>query len=104
MVSRCSERYSFTEFTLDAGERCLCCRGVAVPLPPIALEVLLVLVRLAGQLVTKRDLLGRVWQGTFVEDGILTVYISLIRKALGDTGRPPRYVQTVTRFGYRFIA
>jgi DNA-binding winged helix-turn-helix (wHTH) protein len=104
MVRLCSERYSFTEFTLDPVERRLCRRGASVPLPPLAFDVLLALVRHAGQLVTKRDLLKCVWQDTFVEDGILTVYISLIRKALGDTGRPPRYVQTVTRFGYRFIA
>jgi DNA-binding winged helix-turn-helix (wHTH) protein len=99
-----AERYSFTEFTVDVAERRLCRRGVSVPLPPIAFDVLLMLVRHAGQLVTKRDLLTRVWQNTFVEEGILTVYISLIRKALADPGRPPRYVETVTRFGYRFIA
>jgi DNA-binding winged helix-turn-helix (wHTH) protein/cytochrome c-type biogenesis protein CcmH/NrfG len=104
MVGLYLERYSFTEFTVDVAERRLSCRGVAVPLPPIAFDVLLMLVRHSGQLVTKRDLLRCVWQDTFVEDGILTVYISLIRKALADTGRPPRYVQTVTRFGYRFIA
>jgi DNA-binding winged helix-turn-helix (wHTH) protein len=104
MVGPWLESYSFTEFTVDVAERRLSRRGGAVPLPPIAFDVLLMLVRHPGQLVTKRDLLRCVWQDTFVEDGILTVYISLIRKALGDTGRPPRYVQTVTRFGYRFIA
>ena len=66
--------------------------------------MLVALVRHRGELVTKRDLLACVWQDTFVEDGILTVYISILRKALGDTRRPARYIETVAGFGYRFIS
>ena len=75
-----------------------------MPLPPTAFDVLVALLRNAGRLIGKRDLIARIWRDTFVEDDILTVYISLLRKALGDTTRPTRYIQTVTRFGYRFIA
>jgi DNA-binding winged helix-turn-helix (wHTH) protein/Flp pilus assembly protein TadD len=104
VTQHCSEHYAFGDFALDVTERRLCRRGTPVPLPPIAFDVLVALLRNAGRLVGKRDLLGLIWRDTFVEDGILTVYISLLRKALGDTARPTRYIQTVTRFGYRFIA
>jgi DNA-binding winged helix-turn-helix (wHTH) protein len=104
VTQHCSEHYAFGDFALDVTERRLCQRGTPVPLPPIAFDVLVVLLRNAGALVGKRDLLGHIWQDTFVEDGILTVYIAILRKALGDTTRPTRYIQTVTRFGYRFIA
>jgi DNA-binding winged helix-turn-helix (wHTH) protein/cytochrome c-type biogenesis protein CcmH/NrfG len=104
VTQHCSEHYAFGDFALDVTERRLRRRGTPVPLPPIAFDVLVALLRNAGRLVGKRDLLGLIWRDTFVEEGILTVYISLLRKALGDTARPTRYIQTVTRFGYRFIA
>jgi DNA-binding winged helix-turn-helix (wHTH) protein len=99
-----AERYAFDDFVLDVAQRSLCRGGIPVPLAPTAFDVLVALVCHAGQLVTKRDLLAHVWPDTFVEDGILTVYVSLLRKALGDTTRAVRYIETVARFGYRFIA
>ena len=72
--------------------------------PKTYYDVLVTLVRRAGRLVTKRELLERVWPNVFVEEGILTVHISSLRKALGDTRRSPAYIETVSRSGYRFIA
>jgi tetratricopeptide (TPR) repeat protein len=69
-------------------------------LEPKAHEVLLALVRNAGTLVTKRELLDLVWPGSFVEEGILAVHVSGLRKALGERGRS--YIETVSRSGYRF--
>ncbi len=69
-------------------------------LEPKAHDVLLALVRKAGRLVTKRELLELVWPESFVEEGILAVHISGLRKALSDDAR--RYIQTVPRSGYRF--
>ena len=78
------ELYEFGEFTLDASERRLTRGGQVVFLEPKAHDVLLALVRKAGRLVTKRELLELVWPESFVEEGILAVHISGLRKALGD--------------------
>ncbi len=97
------ERYEFGEFTLDASERRLSKGGQAVPLEPKAHDVLVALLRRAGRLVTKRELLDLVWPESFVEEGILAVHISTLRKALGDGVRGRRHIETVARSGYRFI-
>jgi DNA-binding winged helix-turn-helix (wHTH) protein len=48
--------------------------------------------------------LARVWPDSFVEEGILTVHVSALRRTLGDEARPPTYIETVARSGYRFVA
>ena len=98
-----SEVYAFAEFRLDATERRLSRAGEPIALEPKTLDVLLALVRQAGCLVTKRDLLDSVWPESFVEDGILTVHISSLRKALGDRGGQRECIETVPRSGYRFV-
>jgi DNA-binding winged helix-turn-helix (wHTH) protein len=99
---RSSEQYVFGEFTLDAAGRELRRNGHALRLTPKASEVLVALVRSAGRVVTKRELLDHVWGDSFVEEGVLSVHISAIRKVLGDRDRD--YIETVSRTGYRFIA
>jgi DNA-binding winged helix-turn-helix (wHTH) protein len=98
------ERYEFSEFTLDTAERRLLRRGVVVRLAPKALDLLVELVRHAGRLVTRRELLARVWPDASVEEGIVTVYVSGLRKALEDDERTATYIETVPRSGYRFVA
>jgi DNA-binding winged helix-turn-helix (wHTH) protein/tetratricopeptide (TPR) repeat protein len=98
-----SERYAFGEFRLDATERQLLRDGRAIALEPKAHDVLVALVRHAGRLVTKRELLDLVWPDAFVGDGILTVHISNLRKALGDGAYRREYIETVPRSGYRFV-
>jgi DNA-binding winged helix-turn-helix (wHTH) protein/Flp pilus assembly protein TadD len=97
------EQYQFGDFALDVAQRRLSRSGRLVHLAPKAFDVLLELVRESGRLVTKQELLARVWPEAFVEEGILTVHISSLRKTLGDLQRPPRYIETVPRSGYRFI-
>jgi DNA-binding winged helix-turn-helix (wHTH) protein/Flp pilus assembly protein TadD len=97
------ERYAFGELTLDATERRLQRAGQPIPLAPKALDVLITIVRSAGTLVTKRELLELVWPGSFVEEGILAVHVSALRKALGDGENGRQYIETVSRSGYRFI-
>ena len=75
-----------------------------VRLTPKAFAVLHCLVERHGQLVTKDALLERVWPGTVVGDAVLKVCVREIRKALGDEVGAPRFVATVHRRGYRFIA
>ena len=104
MVGQHKHLYEFGPFLLDVRERLLLRDGAEVALPPRAFDVLVVLVQRSGRLVTKNDLMNAVWGDTAVEEGNLSLYISAIRKALGDTAVVPRYVQTVTKQGYRFIA
>jgi DNA-binding winged helix-turn-helix (wHTH) protein len=94
--------YSFGPFDFDPGERLLLRGGSPVSLPPKALDVLAVLVSRAGQLVSKDELVGRVWYGVAVEDSTLCVVISRLRAALGEEGRG--FIKAVPRYGYRFLA
>src|SRR5687767_10552520 len=96
--------YSFGPYRLDAAKRVLLRDGGMVPLPPKAVEVLLVLVESAGQLVEKSELLEKVWPDTFVEDGNLSVNIFTLRKALGAGDDEGEYIRTVPRRGYTFVA
>ena len=84
-----SETFHFDAFTLDVRERRLLRGEDVVRLAPKAYDVLVALVRQRGHLVTKDELLTRLWPGSFVEEGSLNVYVSALRKALGeDAGRP----------------
>jgi TolB-like protein len=96
------ERYRFGVFTLDADERQLAKAEEHLPLPPKTFDVLLALVRGAGRLVTKRDLLQAVWPDSFVEEGILAVHVSTLRKVLDTQDEVRRSIETVSRSGYRF--
>ena len=96
--------YEFGDFRLDVGERLLMRGRHRVCLPPKSFELLVALVARANRLVTKRELLDQVWPEVFVEEGILTVYVAQLRKALDDKGRDSRYIETVWGSGYRFIA
>lgn len=98
------ERHEFGPFVLDVTERRLVREGHVVTLAPKAFDLLVALVRKAGHLVTKTELLDTVWSAAFVEEGVLAVYVTALRKALGDDSRSPLYIETVSRSGYRFIA
>ncbi len=98
------EIYEFGQFRLDPLERVLQREGTPVSLPPKAFDVLTVLVRHAGRLVKKEQLLGEVWGETFVDETNVPYTVSLLRKALGDGRDPPEFIETVPTRGYRFIA
>src|SRR5580692_490377 len=98
------EGYEFGPYRIDTGERLLRRAGEFIPLPPKVADTLLVLLRNAGRMVDKSDLMKAVWPDTFVEEGALTRNISLLRKTLGDTGEEAAYVETIPKRGYRFIA
>src|SRR6185369_15435661 len=99
-----SETFHFDEFTLDVRERRLLRGSEAVRLSPKVYDVLVVLVQHRGLLVTKDELLKRLWPDSFVEEGSLNVHVSALRKALGEDATRPTYIETVARSGYRFIA
>jgi len=96
--------YEFGSFRLDPTRRLLRRKGETVPLAPKALETLVVLVRHRDRVLEKDQLLKAVWPDTVVEEGNLTVNISLLRKALGDDPGAHRYIVTVPGRGYQFVA
>jgi Tol biopolymer transport system component/DNA-binding winged helix-turn-helix (wHTH) protein len=76
----------------------------AVQIEPKAFQVLLFLIENRGRLVEKRELLDAVWKETFVTENALTREIAQLRKALGESAREAKYIETVPTKGYRFIA
>jgi len=95
--------YEFGEFSLDIPERILTRGHRRVHLEPKSYLVLAVLVTRANRLVTKREFLETVWPGVFVEEGILTVHVAHLRRALGETKSEWRFIETVSGAGYRFV-
>jgi pimeloyl-ACP methyl ester carboxylesterase/DNA-binding winged helix-turn-helix (wHTH) protein len=94
----------FPPFRLDYANECLWRAGTRIDLTPKAYAVLTELIAAGGELVTKDRLLDAVWPETFVGDAVLKVCVGQIRQALGDPCRSPRFIETVHRRGYRFIA
>src|SRR4029453_18802551 len=94
----------FDRFRFDGANQRLEEPAGATRLNPKAFEVLRVLIERPGQLVLKNQLLDEVWPDTHVADGVLKVCMAEIRKALGDSATAPRFVETVHRRGYRFVA
>src|SRR5690242_16018649 len=96
--------YKFGLWCLDSEERVLRRGDVPVALPPKDLETLLVLVERAGHIVDKEELLEKVWPGVFIEEGNLSRRIFNLRQVLGDGTDGQRYIETIPRRGYRFVA
>lgn len=103
--SGAEEIYEFEEFRLDAGKRLLLQDdGEPVPLMPKAFEILLYLVKKAGTVVEKDELMEAVWPDTSVEENNLTQNISSLRRVLGEKHRENRFIATVPGRGYKFVA
>jgi TolB-like protein/DNA-binding winged helix-turn-helix (wHTH) protein len=96
--------FEFGLFRLNPAERLLLRGQVPVRLPPKAFDALVLLVENPGHLLEKEELLKKVWPGTFVEESNLAQHISILRKALQDGEGGFRYIETVPRRGYRFVA
>src|SRR5688572_26703719 len=101
-----TEVLEFGEFRLSVGEASLTREGRAVKVAPQPFKVLTILVMRPGQLVTREELQKELWPGdTFVDfDQGLNFCIKQVRAALGDSADAPKYVETVPKRGYRFIA
>lgn len=96
--------FRFGPFLLDPADRRLTRDGAPVELNARYLDALALLVREQGKLVTKDRFLDEVWRGVPVTDEALTQCIRTIRRQLGDDAARPRFVETVPKHGYRFIA
>lgn len=98
------DSFRFERFRLDPGQRTLSRDGAAVDLPARYFDALGLLVREAGRLVSKDRFLDEVWRGVPVTDEALTQCIKTLRRKLGDEAARPRFIETVPKHGYRFIA
>src|SRR6516164_8834654 len=94
----------FDAFELDEANARLLRDGKPVALAPTPFALLCALARQPGSLFTKHALLDQVWGHQFVSDSVLKTAISDLRTVLDDDPRHPRFIETVSRRGYRFIA
>jgi Tol biopolymer transport system component/DNA-binding winged helix-turn-helix (wHTH) protein len=104
MSSFGKEIFEFGPFRLDAAERILSKDGATVSLTPKEAELLTALVRRAGSVVPKEQLLKEVWADTFVAEKTLAQNVFTLRKALAREDAERQYVETLPRRGYRFCA
>jgi DNA-binding winged helix-turn-helix (wHTH) protein/TolB-like protein/Tfp pilus assembly protein PilF len=96
--------YTFKSFRLDLAERLLLNNSKPVPLTPKAFDVLVFLVEHSGHLVEKDELMQTVWADSFVEEANISRIIHTLRKALGEDENGNKYIETVAKSGYRFVA
>jgi TolB-like protein/DNA-binding winged helix-turn-helix (wHTH) protein/Tfp pilus assembly protein PilF len=103
---RTARIYQFEEFTVDARTGELTRAGRRTPLRDQSLQLLLALLERPGELITREELTGRLWPaGTYVDfDRGLNKVVNHLREALGDSAEQPRFIETLPRKGYRFVA
>jgi DNA-binding winged helix-turn-helix (wHTH) protein len=101
---RANDVVSFGPFRLFAAERLLEKADQPLQLGGRALDILITLVERAGEVVTRKDLISRVWPDVIVEEANLRVHVAGLRKALGDGHNGARYVANVPGRGYCFVA
>jgi DNA-binding winged helix-turn-helix (wHTH) protein len=98
------EAFAFGPFRLLVEQRKLLAHGVPMAIGRRAFEILLLLVRRHGHLVTKDELMEEVWPAVVVEENNIQVHVSALRKALSGAGDSERYVLTIPGRGYCFVA
>ena len=96
--------FRFGAFQLDVAERRLTCADEVVPLRAKVFDTLCILVENYGRLVRKDELMGRLWPDSFVDENNLDHNISKLRRALSDGEKGTKYIETIPRQGYRFVA
>jgi predicted ATPase/DNA-binding winged helix-turn-helix (wHTH) protein len=94
----------FASFRLDTANECLWREGVQIALPPRPYKVLRYLVENPGRLITHDELLDALWPETYVQPQVLRTYMLELRKLLGDDAGQPRFIQTLPKRGYCFVA
>ncbi len=95
--------YEFGPFRLDPEERLLLRDDQVLALTPKALDTLIALVENSRHIVTKEELMNRVWPDIYVEETNLAQHISMLRKVIGERGDGGQYIETVPKRGYRFV-
>src|SRR4026209_2531887 len=105
-MTRTGAHYEFGDFALDVGQQCLLRRdtGQTILLTAKVFETLVYFVEHAGETLDKDLLLRSIWPGVIVEENSLTQNVSTLRQMLGEARGESRYIATVARKGYRFVA
>lgn len=96
--------FAFGPFVLEPERQLLLRDGVPVRLGGRALDILTALAERPGELVSKQELIARVWPDLYVEEGNLKTNVAHLRRALGDRPETPEFIATIVGRGYRFIA
>lgn len=94
--------YEFEDFRLDAASLMLSHNGKEISLTPKVVETLLALVERSGEIVSKKELMNRLWANSFVEESNLNQNLYILRKTLGETSGGKPLIETLRRRGYRF--
>lgn len=103
-MSHYADNYEFGPYQFDLARRVLTRAGESISLTPKATEILVLLLANAGQLVERDEILKEVWPDSFVEESNLSQNIFILRRVFGDDRTEPKYIETVAKRGYRFIA
>ena len=103
MMSREVLSYQFDDVVIDLRAGRVLRAGTAAPLEPKAYDLLVLLASRSGELVTRQEVLDRVWAGVYVTDNAVARVIAQVRRVLGDSAKGSRYIETVPTRGYRFI-
>jgi Tol biopolymer transport system component/DNA-binding winged helix-turn-helix (wHTH) protein len=96
--------YTFGDYSVDVSERQLLRGGEPVAMPPKVFDTLLVLVENRGRILEKDWLMQKIWPDSFVEESSLAQYVFQLRKTLADDAGEHRFIETIPKRGYRFIA
>lgn len=104
MANEKPDAFHFGDVVLDTKNFRVVRDGQEVTLTPRAFDVLVFLIRNSGRVVEKQELFSEIWKETFVSDNALTKVIKEIRHTLNDDATAPRYIETIPKRGYRFIA
>ena len=104
MLQESTSSYAFGPFLLNPVNRLLLREGERVSLTPKSFDTLLLLVEGRGDVLTKEQLMNALWPDTFVEEANLAQHIAMLRKSLTDGVNGERYIETVPKRGYRFMA
>ncbi len=96
--------YEFGGFRIDSGDRVLLRGNDVIPLTPKAFDLLLMLVENASHVLSKDELMKQIWPDSFVEEANLSHHIFALRKALGEEKNGAKFIETIPRRGYRFVA
>ena len=104
MSKSVKQLYEFGPFRLDCNEHTLLRDGQPISLRPKVFDILLFLVRNHGHLVEKEELMNAVWAEQYVEEGNINKNISMLRQVLGEGDSGHKFIETVPKRGYRFVA
>src|SRR5918994_1308378 len=103
MMSREVLCYQFDDVVIDLRAGRVLRGGTPAALEPKAYDLLVLLASRSGELVTRQEVLDRVWAGVYVTDNAVARVIAQVRRTLGDSAKASRYIETVPTRGYRFI-